>query len=218
MSANRPRGGPTFAAGSLVGTLLVLGLAGNAALAAGQLAATRSLVSKLSGAGRGQAAFTMNQTDPMGGPDLVQRGRIALEPPDRVRLDFTATGERIALRGDGGEWVQPSAHQMVRLEREQAGMAAWLWEVFLRGGTTGFTERARGSGRFLLAPRDRGVGLPEGITVLLDARGLPAEIEYAEPGGAVTRYRFRSWRFMRARGPRDFTLTAPRGYATVDLP
>jgi hypothetical protein len=160
---------------------------------------------------------TMTQTDPMGGPDVVQRGRIALEPPDRVRLEFT-TGERIALRGDGGEWIQPSARQMVRLKREQAGMASWLWEVFLHGGTGGFTEQATGPGRFRLVPRDRDAGLPEAITVLLDARRLPAEIEYQEGGGALIRYRFRAWRFARPRGARDFTLTAPAGYATVDVP
>jgi outer membrane lipoprotein-sorting protein len=203
--------------GASLAFLLVIGLAG-AALAAGEIAATRSLVRKLSAAGRGQAMFTMTQTDPMGGPDVVQRGRIALEPPDRVRLDFNPTGERIAVRGDGGEWIQPSARQMVRLGREQAGVASWLWEVFLQGGTTGFTERTRGPGRYLLTPRDRDAGLPEGITVLVDARGLPAEIEYTEGGGAVTRYRFRSWRFMRPQGPRGFILAAPGGYATVDLP
>ena len=219
MSAHRSKGRPAFAVGASLALLLVLvlGLAG-ATLAAGELTATRPLVRKLSAAGRGQAAFTMTQTDPMGGPDVVQRGRIALEPPDRVRLDFTPTGERIAVRGDGGEWIQPSARQMVRLEREQAGMASWLWEVFLQGGTTAFTERTKGPGRYRLTPRDRDAGLPEGITVLVDARGLPAEVEYAEPGGAVTRYRFRSWRFMRARGARDFTLTAPRGYETVEVP
>ena len=218
MSAHQPAGRPTLAAGPLLAVLLVVGLAGDAALAAGELTATRSLVRRLSATGRGQAAFTMTQTDPMGGPDVVQRGRIALEPPDRVRLDFAATGERIALRGDGGEWIQPSARQMVRLRREQAGMASWLWEVLLQGGTTAFTERAKGPGRFLLAPRDRDGGLPEGITVLVDAQGLPAEIEYGEPGGAVTRYRFRDWRFMRPQGPRGFTLTAPGGYATVEVP
>lgn len=215
MTAHRP-GGPRVTV-PLLAVLLALGLPGSSALAAGELSATRSLLRELKAAGRGQAAFTMTQTDPMGGPDVVQRGRIALEPPDRVRLDFTATGERIALRGDGGEWIQPAARQMVRLGREQAGMANWLWEVLLQGGTTAFYELSV-SGHFILRPRETDRSLPEGITVRLDARGLPAEIEYAEGGGAVTRYRFRSWRFMRRQGPRGFTLTAPGGYATVEVP
>jgi len=216
VTAHRARGS-RLAAAPLLAVLIAFGSAGSTALASGELSSTRSLVRKLKAAGRGQAAFTMTQTDPMGGADVVQRGRIALEPPDRVRLDFTATGERITLRGDGGEWIQPSARQMVRLGREQAGMANWLWEVLLQGGTTAFTERAKGPGRFLLTPRDRDAGLPEGITVLVDARGFPAEIEYTEGGGA-TRYRFRDWRFTRAQGPRGFTLTVPRGYETVAVP
>ena len=135
-----------------------------------------------------------------------------------MRLDFAATGERIAIRADGGEWIQPQARQMVRLAREQAAMATWLWEILLKGGTAGFTERASGPRRFALEPIERDSGLPQGITVVLDARGLPAQIEFAEEGGAGTRYRFQAWRFVRSRGPRSFTLTAPRGYAIVDLP
>jgi hypothetical protein len=135
-----------------------------------------------------------------------------------VRLDFPASGERIALRGDGGEWIQPEARQLVRLARDRAGLAAWLWEVFLHGGTAGFRERPLGGRRFALEPRERDTGLPDGITLTLDPGGLPAEIEFAEPGGGATRYRFAGWRFTRARGVAAFALAAPRGYAVVDLP
>ncbi len=182
------------------------------------LAATRSLVAKLSALGRGEASITVTLTDPMGGPDVVQAGRLALEPPDRVRLDFPASGERIALRGEAGEWIQPQAQQMVRLGREQAGMAAWLWEILMQGGTGGFSERSTGTRRYALEPRDRDAGLPEGISVKLDARGLPVAIEFAQSPGVSTRYRFKGWRFMRPRGTAGFTLSAPRGYAVVEVP
>lgn len=186
--------------------------------AGGGLAATRALVAKLSRAGRGEASVTVSVTDPMGGPDLVQAGRLALEPPDRARLDFAASGERVALRGQAGEWIQPHTRQMVRLGPEQAGMAAWLWDILIRGGTGGFSERATGARRHALTPLDRDGGLPEGILVEIDAQGLPALIEFAESPGVTTRYRFKGWRFTRARGPSAFTLTAPRGYAVVELP
>lgn len=186
--------------------------------AAGGLVSTRTLVAKLSALGRGEASITVTMSDPMGGPDHVQTGRLALEPPDRVRLDFAATGERIALRGEAGEWIQPAARQMVRLGREQADMAAWLWEILMQGGTGGFTERSTGARRHALAPLDRDAGLPESITVELDARGLPVRIEFAESPGVTTRYRFRGWRFMRPRGAAGFTLSAPRGYAVVAVP
>jgi hypothetical protein len=198
---------------------LVLALAppSDTAAAAGGLAATRVLVAKLA-AGRGEAAIVVARADPMGGPDRVERGRITLEPPDRVRLDFAAGGERITLRGDGGEWIQPGARQMVRLDAAQAGMAGWLWEVLLQGGTTDFAERTVGARRMVLQPRDRDSGLPDSITVALDPRGLPAQVAFADPGGGETRYRFQGWSFSRARGAGAFRLSAPRGYTVVDLP
>lgn len=198
--------------------LLLASVAGADTTRAGVgLAATRALVARLSALGRGEAAITVTQGDPMGGPDRVQAGRIALEPPDRVRLDF-AGGERLALRGEAGEWIQPQAEQMVRLGPGQAGMAAWLWEVLIQGGTGGFRERRLSPRRLVLVPRDPEAGLPDSITVGLDARGYPALIEFAEVQGAATRYRFKEWRFTRARGPAAFTLTAPRGFTVVEIP
>lgn len=207
---------------------LALALApGGASLAAGKqaakptpatLASTRALVAKLAGSGRGEARVTVSRGDPLGGPDRVDEGRLALEPPDRVRLDFGATGERIALRGDGGEWVQPATRQMVKIRREQAGLATWLWEVFLAGGADAFAERVSGERRYTLEPRDPQAGLPARITVATDPKGLPAEVRFSEPDGTETRYRFRGWSFRAAQGARAFTLSAPKGYATVDLP
>lgn len=182
------------------------------------LVSTRALVAKLKASGRGEASITVTLTDPLGGADHVQAGRLALEPRDRVRLDFAATGERVAVRGDAGEWIQPQARQMVRLGPDQAGMAAWLWEILMQGGTGGFSERAAGPRRHVLTPRDPEAGLPESIVVALDAAGLPTRIEFTESPGVTTRYRFKGWRFMRPRGAPGFTLSAPRGYSVVELP
>ena len=41
-----------------------------------------------------------------------------LRKPDRVRLDFTTTGEKITLRSDGGEWLQPATKQLIRIPAE----------------------------------------------------------------------------------------------------
>jgi hypothetical protein len=193
---------------------------GRAAAAAGaevKLQSTRVLVGRLAAAGRGECAITVTVADLMGGADRVDRGRLALEPPDRARLDF-ATGEKLAVRGDGGEWVQPLARQVIRMSREQVGLAAWLWETFMKGGQSDFTERALGGRRYELTPRAEAVGLPERVTVTVDARGLPAAIEFEEAGGGLTRYRFAGWRFRAARGAAVFKLATPPGYAVIEMP
>jgi hypothetical protein len=188
------------------------------AAAVAPLAATRTLVSQLARSGRGEASVTVTREDPLGGPERVDRGRLALEVPDRVRLEFPSTGERLAVRGDGGEWVQPAVKQVVRIRAEQAGLAAWLWEVFLTGGSEAFAERAQGGRRFALVPRDDEAGLPERIDVTVDAKGLPEQVGFTGADGVAVRYRFTGWRFRSPRGPAAFTLSTPTGYTVVDLP
>jgi hypothetical protein len=175
-------------------------------------------VAKLAHSGRGEASVTVTREDPLGGPERVDRGRLALEVPDRVRLEFPSTGERLAVRGGGGEWVQPAARQMVRIRPDQAGLAAWLWEVFLTGGREAFAEESQGTRRFALAPRDPESGLPERIEVAVDAKGLPEQVAFTGPDGVAVRYRFKGWRFLAARGTAAFTLAAPAGYTVVELP
>ncbi len=182
--------------------------------ASGGLAVTRALRARLAATGRATAAVTVTLPDPLGGRARVERGRLALEPPDRLRLDFPASGERIAVRGEGGEWVQPATRQLVRIRREQAALAGWLWDVFLRGGADRFDELTVG-GKTRLRSRDAKEGLPD-LLVILDARGLPAQLEIVEPAGA--RYDFRGWRFSRPQGGRSFVLAPPAGYTVVDLP
>jgi len=207
----------------ILGIALALALATSASAAgtpkASGLVATRALVARLTATGRGEAAVTLTRTDPLGGPPKVDKGRLALEPPARVRLDFAASGERVAMRAEGGEWIQPATQQMLRLTRERTEAAAGLWQVLLRGGEERFSERSSGARRRVLTARsDGGSGLPDRITVDLDARGLPAAIEMDDGSGGATRYAFRGWRFSRPKGDRAFTLEPPRGYAVIDMP
>lgn len=200
--------------------LLALALAVVAAPAPAEtgLRSTRALVAKLAAAGRGECGITVTVADLLGGPDRVDRGRLALEPPDRARLDFPATGEKLAVRGDGGTWVQPTARQVIRMTAEQVGLAAWLWEAFMKGGQSEFSERAQGGGRYELVPREEASGLPDRVTIAIDGRGLPATIEFEEAGGGLTRYRFEGWRFRAARGAAAFRLATPAGYTEVTMP
>jgi hypothetical protein len=207
-----------------LGTCLLLALAllpiggiGHAEPATG-LTATRRLVARLAASGRAEAKVTVTRPDPLGGAATVQRGTLALEPPDRVRLDFPASGERLAVHGDGGEWVQPAVRQMVRIRRDQVALAAWLWDVFLHGGSDRFVERSTGARQFVLAPRESHSGLPDHVTLRLDSHGLPAALEIDDQTGDGASYRFGGWRFKRARGDSAFVLRAPPGYAVVDLP
>ncbi len=201
----------------LLVALLSTGGTGRADAAAG-LAATRVLVARLAAAGRAEATVIITRPDPLGGVSNVQRGTLALEPPDRVRLDFPGTGERLAVHGDEGEWVQPAMRQLVRIQRDQVALAAWLWDVFLHGGGDRFIEREIGARRFVLEPREPHSGLPDRVTLRLDARGLPSGLEIDDAAADGASYRFSGWRFRRARGDSAFVLRPPPGYAVVDLP
>jgi hypothetical protein len=208
---------------ALVVTFTVLALARVAAGAdaPGGLASTRALRARLAATGRATASITVSVPDPMGGAARVERGRLALEPPDRLRLDFPASGECIAVRRDGGEWLQPSLRQLVRIRPEQAALASWLWDVFLRSGADRFRERSTGARRFALTPRDE-KGLPDDLPldlgVLLDPRGLPARLMIGDSASGGVSYSFEGWRFTRPRGSRAFVLAAPPGYSIVELP
>jgi hypothetical protein len=181
-----------------------------------RLRSTRALSRQLAAAGRGEVAVTLTREDPMMGRPQTFRGTLALEPPDRVRLEFPETGERIAVRGDGGEWLQPSARQLIRLRPEQAGVASWLWDLFLHGGGGRFTEREAAPGRYALTFPHEGGALPETLIVTVDARGLPAALEVRDRGLGRSSYRFASWRFARARGAAAFVIQPPRGYTVLE--
>jgi outer membrane lipoprotein-sorting protein len=180
------------------------------------LRSTRTLAQRISATGRGEARVTLTRDDVMGGGPVVLHGTLALEPPDRVRIDFSDTGERIVVRGDGGEWLQPHLRQMIRLRAEQAGVASWLWDLFLHGGRGRFSERDAGRGRYVLGLRGGEDALPETLMVTVDAAGMPASLDVRDPTLGRSIYRFTGWKFTRARGRTAFVIQPPRGYTVIE--
>jgi len=176
---------------------------------------TRTLVARLGASGRGEAKLTQTSPDPTGGPARVDRGTIALEPPDRARIDYS-TGEALTVREDGGEWLQPSASQMLVLRPEQASEAARIWSILTAGGAS-FAERRLGARRYALLPQEEGASV-DSAWIEVDAAGLPTRADlFTWSLGKVT-ITFGPWKFGRARGDSAFTLKAPAGYQVVDLP
>jgi hypothetical protein len=194
-----------------------------AATAAPAPTSTRAIIARLHASGRAEASFRMRADDPLGGAPLAQPGTLALER-DGVRLEFAASGERMTLRGDGGEWLQPEARQLIRLRPEHSASVARIWDLLIGNGTRWFAERALGARRFVLTPRAPVPGesapddLPDSVWVNVDARGLPARLELRNGDGGRIRFDVSGWRFARARGRSDFVLSAPPGYADVPLP
>jgi hypothetical protein len=177
---------------------------------------TAALVSRLTRAGHGEARLA--QTVMAAGESLrSDRGRLTLEPPDRLRLDFAGSGERITMRGDGGEWLQPATRQLLVLRPEQAQAVVSMWRAFLTGGGEAYGERALGGRRYRLVARRPDPGLPDSLAIELGADGLPARIR-AWTGDQQWTLQLSGWSFGRARGAAHFTLRAPAGYAVFEWP
>jgi hypothetical protein len=211
--------GAIFLAALLAGAVVV-----RAAERAGSLTPTtavsplvtaRAMSRALAGGHAGEATVTYAVAD-MGGTPRTITGRLRVESPDRVRLDFTTTGEKITLRSDGGEWLQPATRQMIRIPAERASGALRWWRVLLPGSSASFHEDSVGDRRYRLTSRD----VPGGITVTvrLDARGFPAELTVEGMQDEPVTYRLSGWRFGAGQGEASYHLTAPAGYETVDLP
>ena len=193
-----------------------LALAGAASSVAAGLESTHALERALRTSGRAEVKLSWSVPGAPGAPPTRSRGALALEPPDRARLDVAGTGERITLRADGGEWLQPSLHQLVLL-RPRHSVAAMRWWRLLAGGG-GASERRLGPRRFRLV-----VAASEGMAadsahVSLDGRGLPERLELDDGAGGRQVYALAGWRFVRARGAAGFRLSAPPGTETVELP
>lgn len=202
----------------MTGSLLVLAL--NLPFAPAPAAApvsTARLIARLRAAGRAEARLVQTTRDALGGKPVTTRGLLALELPDRVRLDFPASGERLTVRGDGGEWLQPAVRQMLVLNPEQARVSGELWSVMLEAGGAGFEEERRGAARFALRRRTGPTAPFDSLVIDLE-RGLPASLTVFSAGGETLRYRFGAWRFVKPRGAPAFTLRAPAGWAVVPLP
>ncbi len=191
----------------------LLGLALFAAASGGAHAAplesTRAIAAALAKSGRAEATIAFQPARDM----AVTKGTLALEPPGLARLDFAATGERITLRSDGGEWLQPHLRQMVTLTPRHAMRAMQWWRIFSGAGEA--TEKKLGRRSYRL---QIGNGADADVAmVLLDARGFPVELEFAAESGPSL-FRISGWRFTKRRGAPAFHLTAPTGFETVEMP
>jgi hypothetical protein len=183
--------------------------------AASPLVTARAMSRALTGGRAGEAIVSYALSD-LGGTPRTITGRLRVESPDRVRLDFTTTGEKIALRGDGGEWLQPATKQMIRIPAERASGALRWWRVLLPGSSASFHEDSLGDRRYRLTSRDVTGGIT--VTARLDARGFPAELTVEGMQDQPVTYRLSGWRFGPAHGAASYRLTAPAGWETVELP
>ena len=182
------------------------------------LESARGLAAHLRAAGRAEAQVERRALDAFTGKWHSTRGRIALEPPDRALLEFPANGERIALRADGGEWLQPALGQMLRLGPANAAAARRWWELLLPGAGSRFAEARLGPGRYAVVRREDAAGGADTARIALDSQGLPAQLEYRVEGDQQIVYRLGGWRFSHARGRSAFVLKPTDSLQVVDLP
>lgn len=191
-------------------TLLGWGASAHAA----SLESSRALVEQLKRAGRAEATLAWSVPGPTGEP-VAQQGKLALEPPSFARLDVGKTGERVTLRPDGGEWLQPQQQQMLKLSPRHAG-AAMRWWRLLAGGEGARERKLAASHYRLVIPASEG-SEADSAEVFLDPSGLPARLRLGDSEQALD-YKLSGWKFVKARGERDFRLSAPPGVETVELP
>jgi len=176
--------------------------------------AARALLAALTRHGRAEVTVRRDAAAEAAGQPALS-GLLALEPPDRARLDL-AGGERIAVRGDGGEWLQPRLRQMVRLGADTAGGTLHWWRLLLDPAHAGVREQSLGGARWLLTRALEG-GVADSAWVTLDAAGLPATLGVDDGSGGRVTYRLSGWRFRAARGRAAFVLAAPAGFEVVRL-
>lgn len=172
---------------------------------------------RLQRAGRAETSITRSAPDPLSGKSVSVQGRVAIEPPDRLSLQFSQTGERLTLRSDGGEWMQPSLGQMLKLGTGQATAAGRWWSVLLGQGAPGITVKATSATRLLVTSGEASSADAESAWVYLDGQGLPMRLEVDEGGDKPTNYRFGAWRFLAPRGRAWFVQAAPKGVEVVEL-
>lgn len=182
-----------------------------------RLESARVLRAKLAANGRAEASVTHSLTDDLGG-GAPRPARLALETPDRVRLDF-GDGEVLTMRNDGGEWLQPATQQMLVLPADQLEVAARLWRVLLGGGGPEWRETRTAPRTFTITPVPGlgGEAAPfTSLTVVLAPDGLPRSVTAAN-GNQTLALRFRTWRFTPPKGASAFRLTAPPGVTVVPM-
>lgn len=182
---------------------------------AGALESSTALVRELA-AGRAEAHLRYTMPGAGGAPRTVH-ALLALELPERARIDVTSTGEKLVARPDGGEWLQPSLRQLLKFRPQQAAAALRWWKVLL-GDDSGARERRTGPNTYVVTLLATNGAAIDSAEVTLGSRGLPLRL--ATPAGSPDAqvYRLEGWRFMRARGPAAFKLAAPAGFEVVALP
>lgn len=180
------------------------------------LAASRAMLARLEASGRATCSFEHAAPDPLSGEVRRQRGTLALEPPDRVRLDFAGNGEALAMRSDGGEWLQPELRQLLRMGAAQSEAARRWWSLLLPGAGGRFSERALGPLRYLVIAEDEAAA--DSAWVTLGADALPARLRFRGVDGEFVEVRFTGWKFAKPRGRQAFVLGAPAGVDVIELP
>jgi hypothetical protein len=186
-----------------------------AAAVTAPLASSRALIAGLRSSGRAEATLQLSRPDPLSGRTNVVRGRLILELPRFARLELE-DGQRLTLRADGGDWLQPVTRQLVRAgSRSAAGVLVW-WGALLDPEATGVQERKVATLQYVLTQPGAGAALAQRIE--LGADGLPRRMTVETSPGERVEYRLTRWRFMRSRGPADFVLKAPKGFEIVELP
>ena len=179
------------------------------------LASSRALIAGLRSSGRAEATLQLSRLDPLSGRTNVVRGRLVLELPRFARLELE-DGQRLTLREDGGDWLQPATRQLVRAgSRSAAGALVW-WGALLAPQATGVQERKVGARQYVLTRPGAGETLVQRIE--LGADGLPRGLTVETSPGERVEYRLTRWRFVRSRGLADFVLEAPAGFEVVELP
>ncbi len=180
------------------------------------LESSRAMRAALTSKGRAEAVLRYTLAGMPGEAGREVRARLALEPPDRARLDVRGTGEIVTVRADGGDWLDPAAGQLIRMSPARVAPALRWWRVLLGSGT-GVRERRDSPGRWWVILPARAGEAADSALVQLDARGLPVRLELPEAEGGTV-YRLSEWRFLAARGESGFTLRAPPGVVEVRLP
>lgn len=189
------------------------------ALATGppRLVSTRALLAKLSNGGHGEADLRTTIEDPLGGAPTEVRGKLTLERPRYARLDFPS-GERMTLREDGGDWLQPRTRQLIRSGPSSVAEAVQWWGVLLESAGDRFVERTLGHGGYELRAAATDTSGATRQRVWLGSDGLPARLEVLTPDGSTRTWRLDHWRFGHARGRAAFVLAPPKDYEVVELP
>lgn len=198
----------------IVGVALVLGLAVEAQ--AGPLESTRALREGLAAHGRAEALLSWSVPGPPGAAVQSLQGSLALEPPGYARLDVRGNGERITLRPEGGEWLQPRLHQFIRLDARRSVAAMGWWRVLVGGEAV--RERRLAARRWRLIVEATPATDADSADVSFDARGLPTRLEMSDGMGGRLVYRLAAWRFAKAKGVTAFRLTPPPGVEVIEMP